>query len=56
MWLAVSLIGLFIVGLLIPEQKDPRCPICKDSGSVEVLMGTDTDWVDCPCCRHESNI
>jgi hypothetical protein len=42
-----TILFLIIISGKIPE---PVCMMCKDTGTVEVLvMGTDTDYVPCDC-------
>lgn len=33
---------------------EPKCRICNDSKKVEgLIMGTDTDWVECSYCSDK---
>jgi hypothetical protein len=34
-----------------------KCNICNDRKEIEVIvMGTDTDWVECPCCKPSEEV
>jgi hypothetical protein len=40
-----------VVSGMLQPLPEPECKICKDRKEIEVIvMGTDTDWVECPYC------
>jgi uncharacterized Zn-finger protein len=49
-----AIIVIFLTAIaLIPDNK-VYCPLCNDRGLIEVIvMGTDTDYVECPYCTSE---
>jgi hypothetical protein len=53
----IIVIALVVICMCVASGDDgmPKCPICRDNKSVEVLtMGYDTEWIDCPGCQqHE---